>query len=114
MKKLIWIVLVLIFTCIFHTCQAQVNIDAQVTREILRSTHFDDLTDDEKWLLLEKVSEAYYTFNKKEINQSTLLIYMEEKNPTCEWTGKHVEGKDGKLVRYWTINRHHVINILEL
>ena len=86
MKKLIWIILVLIFTAIFHTCQAQVNIDAQVTREILRSTHFDDLTDDEKWLLLEKVSEAYYTFNKKEINQSTLLIYMEEKNPVCPTT----------------------------
>ncbi len=114
MKKLIWIILVLIFTSIFHTCQAQsYNVDAQVTREVLRSIHFDDLTDDEKWLLLEKVSEAYYTFNKKEINQSTLLIYMEEKNPICEWTGRHFERKE-KMIRYYSVHRKYILEIFEL
>jgi len=113
MKKLIWIALVLIFTCIFHTCNGQVNIDAQVTREVLRATHFEDLTDDEKWLLLEKVSEAYYTFNKKEINQSTLLIYMEEKNPICEWTGRHFERKE-KMIRYYSVHRKYILEIFDL
>ena len=113
MKKLIWIILVLTFTCIFHTCQGQVNIDAQVTREVLRTIHFDDLTEDEKWLLLEKVSEAYAIFNKKEINQSTLLIYFEEKNPVCEWTGKHFE-KKGKMIRYYSVHRKYILEIFDL
>lgn len=114
MKKLIWIILVLIFTCIFHTCQAQNTETALPPTEILKLVHFEDLTDSEKWVLLEKISEAYYTFHKKEVDQSTLLIYMEENNPVCEWTGKHVEGKEGKLIRYWTVHRKHILKIFDL
>lgn len=115
MKKLIWIILVLLLTCIFHTCQGQTySADVPVERQVIKTTHFEDLTDREKWVLLEKVEEAYYTFNKKEINPSTLLVYMEENNPVCEWTGKHIEGEDGKFIRHYTVDRKHILKIFDL
>lgn len=114
MKKLIWVILVFIFTCIFHTCNAQVyNVNAQVEREVIKVLHFDDLTDNEKWVLLTKVSEAYYLFNKREIDQNVLLIFMEENNPICEWTGKHV-AKGELFVRYYTVHRKYFIRIFDL
>ena len=117
MKKLIWFILVLIFTCIFHTCNGQNSDNAVATTEVIKVVRFNDLTDREKWVLLDKIEEAYNAFKSnfnQKINRSSILIYMEEENPQCEWTGKHINGKDGKLIRHWTVHREHILKIFNL
>lgn len=96
--------------------QAQVTYyaDVPVQRQVIKVKHFEDLTDREKWLLLEKIEDAYFTFNKKELEPSTLLAYMESENPIVEWTGKHEEGEDKKMIRYYTVDRKHILNIFDL
>jgi len=129
MKKLIlWIILVLICTCIFHTCNAQTQlsrlnyaqiasfkkVDELVQRDTYKAVKFDDLTDKEQYLLLSKLEDAYYLFHKKEIDTNVLLIYMQENNPVCEWNGKHEQFEDGKLIRCWVISRKYTLEIFEL
>lgn len=113
-KKILWLILVLICTCLFHTCNCQtVSVDVQVERVVLKEKHFNDLTFDEQNVLLDKIKQAYYLFRKHEINPDVLFVYMKENNPLCEWTGKHTERSD-KIVKYYTVNRKYILEIFEL
>ena len=129
MKKLTWIIFVLICTCVFHTCNAQTQLsrlnyaqlvsfkkiqEDPIKRETYKAVKFTDLTDREQYLLLSKLEDAYYLFHKKEVDTNVLLIYMQENNPTCEWNGLHEEFEDGKLIRVWTIHRKYTLEIFDL
>ena len=128
MKKLTWIIFVLICTCVFHTCNAQTQlsrlnyaqiasfkkVDELVQRDTYKAVKFDDLTDKEQYLLLSKLEDAYYLFHKKEIDTNVLLIYMQENNPVCEWNGKHELFEGDKLIRCWAVSRNDMIKIFDL
>lgn len=97
-----------------YSTEPRYSADSQLDRVKVKVKHFEDLTDREKWLLLEKIEDAYFTFHKKELEPSTLLAYMESENPIVEWTGKHEEGEDKKMIKYYTVDRKHILNIFDL
>jgi len=113
MKKIIWLLLVLIFTALFTQMYGQYSADVQVTREVLSTKKFKDLKESEQDLLIRKLQEAYLTIHKKEIESVDMMIRLEEENPVCEWTGKH-ESVGNKLVKYYTAPRESIMKILEI
>jgi hypothetical protein len=99
MKKIIWLLLVLLFTALFSQLYGQKT--------------YNDLTEKEQVVLIGKIESAYLEFNKKLIDTNVLLAYLEENNPVVEFTGLYIEiGK--KLIRYYAISRKHTIQIFEL
>lgn len=116
MKKILWIILVLIFTILFHIqCSGQgYNVDQMHSRaEVLKTVKYQDLDKREQALLIAKVGEVYYTFNRKRMEVSTLVLYLEEQNPVCEWTGKH-ELINGKLIKYYITSREFILKLLNV
>lgn len=86
-----------------------------VRLETTKELKYEDLQDREKWLMLEKIEDAYYLFNKKEIEPSTLLAFFESENPICKWSGLHEEvavNPDKNLLRDKAIQSYHEENRL--
>lgn len=90
-------------------------VDVQFVRlETAAELRFSGLQDREKWLMLEKIEDAYYTFNKKEIEPSTLLAFMESENPVCKWSGLHEEVEEKRLVKVYKVDMKIMLQIFDL
>lgn len=85
-----------------------------VCLETTAELRFSGLQDREKWLMLEKIEDAYYTFNKKEIEPSTLLAFMESENPVCKWSGLHEEVEEKRLVKVYKVDMKVMLQIFDL
>lgn len=85
-----------------------------VKLETITELRFAGLHDREKWLLLEKIEDAYYTFNKKEIEPSTLLAFFESENPICKWSGLHEEVEENRLVKVYKVDMKIMLKIFDL
>jgi len=90
-------------------------VDVQFVRlEITTELKFSGLQDREKWLLLEKIEDAYYRFNRKEIQPSTLLAYFESENPICKWSGLHETVEENRLVKVYKVDMKVMLKIFDL
>lgn len=91
------------------------NRDVQFTStETVQELKFSNLQDREKWLMLEKIEDAYYIFNKKEIEPSTLLAFFESENPVCKWSGLHEEVEENRLVKVYKVDMKVMLKIFDL
>ncbi len=91
------------------------TIDVQFVRlETVKELKFTDLQDREKWLMLEKIEDAYYMFNKKEIEPSTLLAFFESENPVCKWSGLHETVEENRLVKVYKVDMKIMLKIFDL
>lgn len=94
---------------------AKNNVDIQFVRlEVIKELKFAELQDREKWLLLEKIEDAYYTFNRKEIEPSTLLAFIESENPVCKWSGLVEEVEEKRLVKVYKVDMKVMLQIFDL
>ena len=82
--------------------------------ETVKELKFTDLQDREKWLMLEKIEDAYYLFNKKEIEPSTLLAFFESENPVCKWSGLHETVEENRLVKVYKVDMKVILQIFDL
>lgn len=90
-------------------------VDVQFVRlETVKELKFTELQDREKWLLLEKIEDTYYTFNRKEIEPSTLLAYFQSENPICKWSGLHETVEENKLVKVYKVDMKLMLKIFDL
>lgn len=85
-----------------------------VRLETTKELKYEDLQDREKWLLLEKIEDAYYMFNKKEIEPSTLLAFFESENPVCKWSGLHETVEENRLVKVYKVDMKVMLKIFDL
>lgn len=85
-----------------------------VRLETTKELKYEDLQDREKWLMLEKIEDAYYMFNKKEIEPSTLLAFFESENPACKWSGLHEEVEENRLVKVYKVDMKVMLKIFDL
>lgn len=85
-----------------------------VRLETTKELKFTDLQDREKWLMLEKIEDAYYLFNKKEIEPSTLLAFFESENPVCKWSGLHETVEENRLVKVYKVDMKVMLKIFDL
>ena len=85
-----------------------------VKLETIKETTYEDLLDREKWLLLEKIEDAYYRFNRKEIEPSTLLAFFESENPICKWSGLHETVEENRLVKIYKVDMKVMLKIFDL
>lgn len=91
------------------------SVDVQFVRlETTKELKYEDLQDREKWLMLEKIEDAYYMFNKKEIEPSTLLAFFESENPACKWSGLHEEVEENRLVKVYKVDMKVMLKIFDL
>lgn len=91
------------------------NRDVQFTSaEIVQELKFSNLQDREKWLMLEKIEDAYYTFNRKEIEPSTLLAFFESENPVCKWSGLFEEVEEKRMVKVYKVDMKVMLKIFDL
>lgn len=93
------------------------QVDFQFVRlEVSKELKFSDLTDREKWLLLEQIEDAYFRFNagKKEIEPSLLLAFMESENPVCKWSGLHEEVEENRLIKVYKVDMKIILQIFDL
>jgi len=90
-------------------------VDVQFVRlETTKELKFTGLQDREKWLLLEKIEDAYYRFNRKEIEPSTLLAFFESENPICKWSGLHEEVEEHRIVKVYKVDMKTMMKIFDL
>lgn len=90
-------------------------VDVQFVRlETTVELRFSGLQDREQFLLLEKIEDAYYRFNRKEIQPSTLLAFMESENPICKWSGLHEEVEEKRLVKVYKLDMKVMLQIFDL
>jgi len=92
-------------------------VDVQLVRlETTKELRFTELQDREKWLLLEKIEDAYFRFNhgKKEIEPSTLIAFFESENPICKWSGLHEEVEENRLVKVYKVDMKIMLKIFDL
>ena len=90
-------------------------VDVQFVRlETTKELKYEDLQDREKWLLLEKIEDAYYRFNRKEIEPSTLLAFFESENPVCKWSGLHEEVEENRLIKVYKVDMKVMLKIFDL
>ena len=87
-----------------------------VRLETTKELKYEDLQDREKWLLLEKIEDAYFRFNhgKKEMEPSTLLAFFESENPICKWSGLHEEVEENRLVKVYKVDMKVMLKIFDL
>ncbi len=85
-----------------------------VRLETVKELKYEDLHDREKWLMLEKIEDAYYRFNRKEIEPSTLLAFFESENPICKWSGLHEEVEENRLVKVYKVDMKVMLKIFDL
>lgn len=85
-----------------------------VRLETTKELKYEDLQDREKWLMLEKIEDAYYLFNKKEIEPSTLLAFFESENPVCKWSGLHETVEENRLVKVYKVDMKIMLKIFDL
>jgi len=85
-----------------------------VKLETIKETTYEDLQDREKWLMLEKIEDAYYRFNRKEIEPSTLLAFFESENPICKWSGLHEAVEENRLVKVYKVDMKVMLKIFDL
>ncbi len=85
-----------------------------VRLETVKELKYTDLQDREKWLMLEKIEDAYYMFNKKEIEPSTLLAFFESENPVCKWSGLHETVEENRLVKVYKVDMKIMLKIFDL
>lgn len=85
-----------------------------VRLETTKELKYEDLQDREKWLMLEKIEDAYYLFNKKEIEPSTLLAFFESENPVCKWSGLHETVEENRLVKVYKVDMKVMLKIFDL
>ena len=85
-----------------------------VRLETVKELRFAGLQDREKWLMLEKIEDAYFRFNKKEIEPSTLLTFFESENPICKWSGLHEEVEENRLVKVYKVDMKVMLKIFDL
>lgn len=91
------------------------SVDVQFVRlETTVELRFSGLQDREQFLMLEKIEDAYWRFNRKEIEPSTLLAFMESENPICKWSGLHEEVEEKKLVRVYKVDMQTMFKIFDL
>lgn len=91
------------------------NRDVQVpSTETVQELRFSGLQDREQFLLLEKIEDAYYRFNKKEIDPSALLAFIESENPVCKWSGLHEEVEEKRLVKVYKVDMKVMLQIFDL
>lgn len=91
------------------------SIDVQFVRlETTTELRFSGLQDREQFLLLEKIEDAYWRFNRKEIDPSTLLAFMESENPICKWSGLFEEVEEKRLVKVYKVDMHTMLKIFDL
>lgn len=89
--------------------------DVQFVRlETTAELRFSGLQDREQFLLLEKIEDAYWRFNKKEIEPSTLLAFMESENPICKWSGLFEEVEEKRLVKVYKVDMKVMLQIFDL
>lgn len=89
--------------------------DVQFVRlETTSELRFSGLQDREQFLLLEKIEDAYWRFNRKEIEPSTLLAFMESENPVCKWSGLFEEVEEKRLVKVYKVDMKVMLQIFEL
>lgn len=82
--------------------------------ETIQELKFSNLQDREKWLMLEKIEDAYYRFNRKEIQPSTLLAFFESENPICKWSGLHETVEENRLVKVYKVDMKVMLKIFDL
>ena len=129
MKQLLTITALLLTTCLnaqsafekeyndTRNAPGMKSVDVQFVRlETTRELRFTGLRDREKWLLLEKIEDAYFRFNhgKKEIEPSTLLAFFESENPICKWSGLHEEVEENRLVKVYKVDMKVMLKIFDL
>ena len=85
-----------------------------VRLETVKELKYTDLQDREKWLMLEKIEDAYYLFNKKEVEPSTLLAFFESENPICKWSGLHETVEENRLVKVYKVDMKIMLKIFDL
>ena len=85
-----------------------------VKLETIKEITYEDLLDREKWLMLEKIEDAYYRFNRKEIQPSTLLAFFESENPVCKWSGLHEEVEENRLIKVYKVDMKVMLKIFDL
>lgn len=91
------------------------SIDMQFVRlETMTELRFSGLQDREQFLLLEKIEDAYYRFNKKEIDPSTLLAFIQSENPICKWSGLFEEVEEKRLVKVYKVDMQTMLKIFDL
>lgn len=91
------------------------TVDIQFVRlETTKELKFTDLQDREKWLMLEKIEDAYFLFNRKEIVPSTLLAFFESENPVCKWSGLHETVEENRLVKVYKVDMKIMLQIFDL
>ena len=89
--------------------------DVQFVRlETTTELRFSGLQDREQFLLLEKIEDAYWRFNRKEIEPSTLLAFMESENPVCKWSGLFEEVEEKRLVKVYKVDMQTMLKIFDL
>jgi BioD-like phosphotransacetylase family protein len=95
----IWLILVLLFSAIFTPMFGQKT--------------YQDLSKDEKTVLLQRIQDSYFALHKKEIHVTNLNIFLEQHNPTCEWSGVELKIKK-RIIKLYSISRTYTTQIFNL
>jgi hypothetical protein len=87
-----------------------------VKLEVIKELRFAGLQDREKWLLLEKIEDAYFAFHnsRKQVEPSTLLAFMESENPICKWSGLYEEVEENRLIKVYKVDMKIILQIFDL
>ena len=74
---------------------------------------YQDLSKDEKTVLLQRIQDSYFMLHKKEIHVTNLNIFLEQHNPICEWSGVELKIKK-KIIKLYNISRSYTMQIFNL